>query len=251
MKIILHMEDNIKRRLRSQVSDEERQKMKEALLAPKKYAIDERPFIQYNGKIRYFTTQVDCAISCDALLNTANNATDLFVIGFDLEWPFSFQTGSGKTAVIQVSPSLDECFIFHVSTVKCLPKSLTELLAHDKVRLAGVNIKNDIRKLSRDFVGINTEKVIEKCVELSSLANTIYSIGGRWSMEKLVNHFFDMRINKDKKVRNSKWHVIPLSEEQQIYAATDAYVSLKLFHHLKQLEAEILAKENDHNHENI
>lgn len=58
-----------------------------------------------------------------------------------MEWPFSFQTGSGKTAVIQISPNLDECFIFHVSTLKSLPKSLTELLAHDNVRLAGVNIK--------------------------------------------------------------------------------------------------------------
>ncbi|KRT79172.1 hypothetical protein AMK59_6829, partial [Oryctes borbonicus] len=114
----------------------------------------------------------------------------------------------------------------------------------DKVRLTGVNIKNDIRKLSRDFAGINTEKVIENCVELSSLANTIHSNGGRWSMEKLVNHFFEMRINKDKKVRNSKWHIVPLSEEQRKYAATDAFVSLKLFHHLKKLEAEILAKEN-------
>lgn len=35
----------------------------------------------------------------------------------------------------------------------------------------------------------------------------------------------DKNINKDKKVRMSKWHVIPLSEEQQKYAATDAYVS--------------------------
>lgn len=34
-----------------------------------------------------------------------------------------------------------------------------------------------------------------------------------------------MRINKDKKVRNSKWHVMPLTKEQQIYAAIDAYVS--------------------------
>lgn len=33
-----------------------------------------------------------------------------------------------------------------------------------------------------------------------------------------------MRINKDKKVRMSKWHVIPLSREQKVYAAIDAYV---------------------------
>lgn len=73
--------------------------------------------------------------------NNANEASNLLILGFDMEWPFSFQTGSGKTAVIQISPMLDECFIFHVSTFKNLPKSLTELLAHDNVRLTGVNIK--------------------------------------------------------------------------------------------------------------
>lgn len=62
-----------------------------------------------------------------------------------------------------------------------------------------------------------------------------------------------MRINKDKKVRMSKWHIPNLSREQRIYAAIDAYVrrikwwncyvnffalqaSLKLYHHIKQLE---------------
>lgn len=34
-----------------------------------------------------------------------------------------------------------------------------------------------------------------------------------------------LKINKDKKVRNSKWHIMPLSPEQQIYAAIDVYVS--------------------------
>lgn len=37
-----------------------------------------------------------------------------------------------------------------------------------------------------------------------------------------------LKINKDKKVRNSKWHIMPLSPEQQIYAAIDVYVSSML-----------------------
>lgn len=89
------------------------------------------------------------------------------------------------------------------------------------------------------------EKAIENCVDAGTLANNVLSVQRRWSMEKLVDEFvcklqnkinegrifikfdfqFDMRINKDKKVRNSKWHVMPLTKEQQIYAAIDAYVS--------------------------
>ena len=38
-----------------------------------------------------------------------------------------------------------------------------------------------------------------------------------------------LRINKDGKVRRSKWDVQPLSPEQQIYAAIDVYVSFIFF----------------------
>lgn len=34
-----------------------------------------------------------------------------------------------------------------------------------------------------------------------------------------------MQINKEGKVRRSKWDIQPLSPEQQIYAAIDVYVS--------------------------
>lgn len=36
----------------------------------------------------------------------------------------------------------------------------------------------------------------------------------------------NLQINKDRKVRMSQWHVMPLTEEQQIYAAIDVYVSV-------------------------
>lgn len=35
-----------------------------------------------------------------------------------------------------------------------------------------------------------------------------------------------MQINKEGKVRRSKWDIQPLSPDQQIYAAIDVYVSL-------------------------
>lgn len=64
-----------------------------------------------------------------------------FVVGFDMEWPFSFVNGPGKTAVIQISPTLDDCYIFHVSNLKKLPATLIQFLTHQKVRLTGINIK--------------------------------------------------------------------------------------------------------------
>lgn len=71
----------------------------------------------------------------------AESAKNELIVGFDLEWPFSFVNGPGKTAVIQISPSLDDCYILHVNCLKKLPVALTEFLNHSKVRLTGINIK--------------------------------------------------------------------------------------------------------------
>nr|CAH7725820.1 unnamed protein product [Callosobruchus chinensis] len=187
---------------------------------------ESRPFLKYPGKVIYHTEMVDVAFCSDKLLTKANESADLMIIGFDLEWPFSFQTGPGKVAVIQISPDLTDCYVFHVSNMKNLPKALSEFLAHDKVRLTGNNIKNDVRKLARDFAGFNVEKMIDNCIDLGVMANTILPTTQRWSLEKLVDHLLDLKINKDKKIRQSKWHIIPLSNAQKKYAAIDAYVSL-------------------------
>lgn len=62
-------------------------------------------------------------------------------IGFDMEWPFTFVTGPGRTAVIQLCADVGVCYVFHVFNLKKLPTVLIALLTHDKVCLHGVNIK--------------------------------------------------------------------------------------------------------------
>ena len=58
-----------------------------------------------------------------------------------MEWPFSFQTGPGKSAVIQLCAQTNVCYVYHISKLKNLPAALLTLLYHKKVRLHGVNIK--------------------------------------------------------------------------------------------------------------
>lgn len=62
-------------------------------------------------------------------------------IAFDMEWPFNFKTGAGKTAVIQLCAHLDVCYVFQVSRLRKLPAALLSLLYHSRVCLHGVNIK--------------------------------------------------------------------------------------------------------------
>lgn len=67
--------------------------------------------------------------------------SDIVPVGFDLEWPFSFQTGSGKTALIQICLNNNICHLLHVYSLQKLPAALVILLSHPKVKLVGVNVK--------------------------------------------------------------------------------------------------------------
>jgi ribonuclease D len=84
---------------------------------------------------------------------------------------------------------------------------------------------SDFRKLARDFPEAKAEKMIEQCLDLSTMFNEINNTSGRKSMEKLVAQVLNLRISKDKSVRMSQWNVLPLSDAQKLYAAIDVYVS--------------------------
>lgn len=66
---------------------------------------------------------------------------EIVPIGFDIEWPFNFQTGSGKTALVQICLEDSVCYLLYVYSLKKLPAAFVELLCHPKVKLVGVNIK--------------------------------------------------------------------------------------------------------------
>lgn len=58
-------------------------------------------------------------------------------------------------------------------------------------------------------------------------------------MQRLTACLLDKQISKDAKVRTSRWHILPLNDEQKSYAATDAYVSLLLYLTIQKKAEEI------------
>lgn len=71
----------------------------------------------------------------------AKDDCETIPIAFDMEWPFTFQTGSGRTAVIQLCADVGLCYVLHVSKLTELPGALLDLLYHEKVCLHGVCVK--------------------------------------------------------------------------------------------------------------
>ncbi|KAK0092985.1 hypothetical protein PV326_000176 [Microctonus aethiopoides] len=240
----------ITRRSIQNLPDSEKEKLLKVEVIHKDPDISTLPEIKFAGKTYYVTDFEGCASLCDQVMQVLFSIKRIekftnssFPIGFDLEWPFSFQTGPGKTALAQICVSENTCHLFHLYNLKKLPASLIQLLSHSRVKLVGVNIKNDVWKLSRDFPEFPASQVIEKnCIDCGPLTNQVYKRSCRWSLERLTAYILQKKISKNDKVRKSKWHILPLTESQKIYAATDAYVSLLLYLTI-QKKAEQLALE--------
>ncbi|XP_049288365.1 Werner Syndrome-like exonuclease [Anopheles funestus] len=214
-----------------------------------KVQIEYLPFIDYTGAIEYYTTLPDMAFRCnelmEQLLQQPQTIDQDIPIAFDLEWSFSFKTGPKPTALMQLCATTDRCLLLQVSCLKRLPAALLQLLYHPRVVLHGVNIKNDFRKLARDFPEVDADRLIERCVELGQWYNQLNGSTVRWSLAGLVEQVLKQRMNKDKKVRMSKWDVLPLSDDQKLYAAIDVYIGQKLYMNLAEKERQ---QENSNNY---
>lgn len=192
------------------------------------YDTEDLPMVTYDGKIHYLNEFCDIAMACDGLITKveAREGDEMVGVAFDMEWSFNYETGPEKTSLIQVCLDLDECFLFHLPLIKKLPAALfPAFLNHPRVQLHGVNIKNDLRKLERDFPQVKSDFLVDKCIDLGVWYNEVSGSGGRWSMERLVLQTLRQRIDKSRNVRMSKWHVFPLNENQKKYAAIDVFVS--------------------------
>ncbi|XP_036344583.1 Werner Syndrome-like exonuclease [Rhagoletis pomonella] len=210
------------------------------------------PFIKYKGEIKYYTEGHEIAETADLVFQWVEKQVhvDLVPMAFDMEWPFSFQTGPGKSAVIQICVEEHCCYIFQLTNLKRLPAALVALLKHPKVRLHGVNIKSDFRKLARDFPEVNADHLIEKCIDLGVWCNEVCQTGGRWSLERLANYIVEHAVDKNKKVRMSKWHAIPLDENQLLYAAIDVYIGQVIYRELEKREQIKLKNEQEFKEKN-
>ncbi|XP_054556820.1 bifunctional 3'-5' exonuclease/ATP-dependent helicase WRN isoform X3 [Talpa occidentalis] len=153
------------------------------------------------------------------------------VVGFDMEWPPIYNKGNlGKVALIQLCVSESRCYLFHVSLTSVFPQGLKMLLENESIKKAGIGIEGDQWKLLRDF-----DIKLNGFVELTNVANGKLKCIETWSLNALVKHILGKQLLKDKSIRCSNWNNFPLTEDQKLYAATDAYAGLILYQKLQVL----------------
>ena len=143
-------------------------------------------------------------------------------LGIDTEARPSFTRGIHyPTALVQVA-SLERCYLFRLTHVG-MPKELADIFADNAICKVGLAFKDDISGLRRrrDFTPRN-------CIDIQSIARKygILDMG----LAKIYAICFGRKISKAQQLTN--WENSRLTPEQQAYAATDAWATLRIYEEL-------------------
>jgi len=146
------------------------------------------------------------------------------VVGFDTETRPSFKRGqSYKVALLQVAIP-HKVFLLRMHQTG-LPQEIISIFENPDIIKAGVAIHDDIKALQK----INRFQPVS-FIELSTMAKA--SGLQVESVKKLAGLLLGFRISKG--AQTSNWEALTLTEKQVEYAATDAWVCLEIYEHLKR-----------------
>ena len=145
-------------------------------------------------------------------------------IGFDTETRPSFKAGvSYRVSLLQLA-SEERCYLFRLNRIP-LAKPLLNILEDDKLPKIGADVVGDLRSLGqlRHFRGAGFIDLQQEV--------------GAWGIEekslrKMSAIVLGKRVSKAQRLSN--WESSTLTDKQQIYAATDAWVCIKIYRRLQK-----------------
>ncbi len=184
-----------------------------------KEALNEMPIEAFEGDIVLID---DLALVAEAVAYLKQHT----ILGFDTETRPSFKKGKvNNVALLQLSTS-SKAFLFRINKIG-LPAEVIDLLNDERILKIGAAIKDDIIALQK-ITDFDANGFIE-------LQKYVLKFGIRcFSLKKMSAVILGFRISKRQQISN--WEAEELSEAQLLYAATDAWVSVKIFQELKKSE---------------
>ena len=170
------------------------------------------PVISFEGKI----TLVDDLSQIHSAIEELRKSE---IVGIDTETKPSFTRGTHhKVSLVQIS-TLDHCFLFRLNKID-FPAALAEFLADENITKIGLSLRDDLNGLNKHhkFKPAN-------CIDIQSIIQNygILELG----LQKIYAILFGNKISKSQRLTN--WENHELTEQQQRYAATDAWASLQIY----------------------
>ena len=164
------------------------------------------PAVEFRGEIRIVEHERDIAAACKTLAEQP-------VIGFDTETRPSFRPGvTFRVSLLQLStPTV--CYLFRLNKIP-LAKPILQVLETDSILKIGADVAGHFRDGGFvDLQGIAPE----------------WGIGEK-SLRKLSAIVLGRRVSKAQRLSN--WEAATLTDKQQLYAATDAWVCTRIYEQL-------------------
>lgn len=173
------------------------------------------PLIQFEGKISLVESKEDYLEAIEYLAKQK-------ILGFDTETKPAFKKGVVYEVALLQLASKERAFLFRLNKIG-FPNGLKSILENPDIEKIGVAIRDDIKALQK----LNNFKP-GGFVELQERVKD-YGIQD-FSLKKLSAIVLGYRISKAQRVTN--WEALELSDAQQIYAATDAWISHRIYESL-------------------
>ncbi len=173
-------------------------------------------------RLSWFKGEIVLIDNLDSFLESFPRLLASRVLGFDTETRPSFKKGrKNRVSLIQLANEDLACLI-RINKIG-IPSELAELLANPEVVKAGVAVHDDIRFL-KTVKKFNPSGFVD-------LQKFVKDFGIQSSgLKKLSAIILGFRISKGQQVTN--WEAEVLTEAQQIYAATDAWVCHQIYNKL-------------------
>ena len=177
-----------------------------------KAEINEKPLLQYDGDL----TVVASDKELQEVLPTLRRET---LLGFDTETRPAFRKGESYLPSILQLGGENHVWLFYLTQINDL-NSLFSILADPNIIKSGVAIDRDILEL-KDLAPFQEAgfRDLGKMAEDRLFRKT--------GLRPLAAMLLDGRVSKGAQVSN--WAKLPLSRKQITYAATDAWVSRRLY----------------------
>lgn len=179
--------------------------------------LSELPLSVFEGKIHLVE-------KVEELTEAVNYLKQQPILGFDTETRPTFKKGQNhQVALLQLSTA-SEAFLIRTSMIGLSP-GLVKILGSSSILKIGVAIRDDIKILQKiapfrpgGFVELQ-EMVKEYGIE-------------NFSLKKLAAIVCGVRISKSQRLTN--WEATVLTEQQQVYAATDAWIAYMIYQGLTE-----------------
>ena len=189
-------------------------------IAISKETVAEMPVVEYPGGTSTITI-VDTPAMARVALRELSRAK---IVGFDTETKPSFTRGrSHNVALMQLSTN-EHCFLFRLNKLG-ISEGIKRFLENPEIIKIGLSVHDDFSVMRRMSPDLDPQGFIDlqEYVKFFHI-NDI-------SLQKIYAIVFQEKISKNQRLTN--WEAPTLTEQQQIYAALDAWACLKLYRTLR------------------